>query len=205
MSSYVQPVLKRTLFDSTTERNEAFGYTYLQHQPAMQTHLDNYFNPQIPVGDIRTAPKDYYHNMVPEHSTVIGPLGARPNIYNDNLAPGTALPGKTWQTLRHPPAAVQGGRRVTFTPHAPCELSGNSDSRLWVADLNSQLYERNMVSAAKEQPYANWNKRQAMLNMLAMNWQPSGDPYAVIVKNPKDVFCKQLQAHGNIPPAVTHI
>jgi len=211
-NTYAKDAFKFALYEGKQERNALFGYDYLQRQPLQQRYHDNYFCNNLPgnVKDIRAAPKDYYFDMRTEpcEKTVIGPLDTRPNLYNDNVLPYTRTferPNlyKSWEPFTTTAVPAMKGQYVTYIPHKPCEVAPNNDDKLWVADLNSKLYERSIISSAREQPYANHYRRQGLVNLISINVRPDGDPYSKKIQTPDDTFCASVARNGGNPPAVT--
>ena len=211
-NTYAGDTFKFKLYKSNLERDALFGFNYLQRQPLQQSYHDNHFyNTQPgPVRDIRAAPKDYYFDLrtAPCQKSVIGSIHARPNLYNDNVLPHTRTlqrleSHKTWEPLSNTAAPFMKGQYVSWQPHAPCEVAPNYDDKLWVADMNSKLYERRMITGARETPYANHYRRQGMLNLTAQYMRPDGDPYTKKLSTSNDSLCATLSHNGGHPPAVT--
>ena len=212
-NSYAEDAFKNTLYDSVAERNNLFGYDYLQHQPLQDRYASNHFCNHLrgEVRDIHQAPKDYYFDMNTRacEKTVIGPLDTRPNLYNDNVLPYTKTferPNlyKSWQPFTTTATPAMKGQYVRYIPHEPCEVAPNNDDKLWVADLNSKLYERRLVTGARDQPYSNWYGRQGLQNLVTQYMPPNNDPYTKKIERPDDTFCASLKRNGNRPPAVTN-
>lgn len=213
-NTYAEDAFKHKLYNSTDERNHMFGYDFMQKQPLQSRYHDNYLCNHLAgaTKDIRMAPKDYYFDMkVPEcEKTVIGPLDTRPNIYNDNVLPYTKTfeqPNlyKNWAPFTTTATPAMKGQYVRFIPNTKeetCEVAPNNDPKIWVADLNSKLYERNIISSAREQPYANWNRRQGLINMMTLYMPPNNDPYTQKIDRPDDTFCASTQRNNCVPPAV---
>jgi hypothetical protein len=211
-NTYAADAFKYTLYASEGERNALFGYDYLQKQPLQQRYHQGYFRNDLKVNvrDIRQSPKDYYFDMKTREceKTVIGPLNTRPNLYNDNVLPYTTTferPNlyKSWQPLTTTAVPAMKGQYVQYIPHKPCEVAPNNDPKLWVADLNAKMYERSLISSAREQPFANWYRRQGLQNLVSQYVPPSNDPYTKKIARPDDTFCASLKRNGNKPPAVT--
>jgi hypothetical protein len=211
-NSYTRDAFKYKLYSSLDERNNLHGYNYMLSQPLQRRHQDAYFvnDRPGPPQDIREAPRDYYFDMRvnSQEKAVIGPMNTVPNIYNDNVAPYARTfeqPNllKSWEPFSTTPVNAMKGERVQFIPHTPCEVAPNSDSRLWVADQNPELYERKLILSAKENPYANHYRRQGMMQMTALYMPNNGDYYTKKITTPDDTFCNQLAKNGGVPPATT--
>lgn len=211
-NTYSGDSFKFQLYDSLEDRNNLFGYNFMLSQPLQrQQHNAHFLNTRPgPVQDIRRAPKDYYFNMRTNNNlkTVLGPMDTRPNLYNDNVLPYTRTferPDlyKSWEPFTTTAVPAMKGERVRWTPHAPCEVAPNNDPRLWVADTNAAIYERGLVTSAREQPYANFNARQGLMNLTSINVPPNNDEYMQMVRKPSDTFCAQLKRNNYVPPATT--
>ena len=89
-----------------------------------------------------------------------------------------------------------------FIPHAPVEVAPRHSSKYWEADLNARIYERRLAMSGEENPYANWNRRQAWMNLIAKDMPPTNDPYLKPVAGPGDTFACKMKTSPK-PPAVT--
>jgi hypothetical protein len=216
-NSYGPPHFRQHLFDSVQDRNRTFGYNKELQQRLQNNYRSSYFNNQFPgqqgcntSQDVSTAPKNYYFNLKTDinQKTIIGQTHLRPNIYNDNVLPETPTfvrPNlyKSWETFSTTATPVMRGQYTKFIPHTPVEVAPRQDARYWEADLNARLYERQIITSAKEQPYANWNRRQAFINLIAQNTPSRNDPYLKKLETANSNFGCQLQRNQGIPPAVT--
>ena len=213
-NTYAADAFRRKLYEGgCRERNRMFGFDYLQRQPLLQRHLDNYMcNNRFGANkDIVGAPKDYYFDMRVNDSekAIIGPLDTRPNLYNDNVLPYTRTFEKpmlyrSWEPLTTTATPVMKGQYVRFIPKKkPCEVAPNNDSTLWVTSLNPRMYERKLIQSAKSQPYANHYRRQGLANLISLNVRSNNDPYTKVLRKPEDGFCESMARNGGTPPAVT--
>lgn len=207
---YAADAFKFRLYNSLDERNNLHGNNFVLSQPVQRKHQDAFFTHVTPSNDISKAPKDYYFDLrTGDSKSAIGPMNVRPNLYNDNVSPYTSTferPSlyKSWEPFTTTPINAMKGERVRFIPHAqPCEVAPNTDSRLWTADPNAELYERRLIQSAEDNPYSNHYRRQGLMSMVALYMKPNNDPYSKKIDAPDDTFCNQLQRNGGVPPATT--
>ena len=201
-SSYTSENLRRQTYDNVNERNALF-YNYTLQPKLQQNHHDSYFENKAPgsEGDVSTAPRDYYRNLpVANGAQLIGSGATTPNIYDDIVRP--------WIPTRYVPDLNRSGEPFTttalnprrfeyrkWTPHEkPCELAPVHSSRLWVADLNAAQYERTVLSNADEQPYANFNRTQNLINLLNINMPNKSDYYTKPIRG--ETYCGQTERNG---------
>uniref|UniRef100_A0A6C0BN98 Uncharacterized protein n=1 Tax=viral metagenome TaxID=1070528 RepID=A0A6C0BN98_9ZZZZ len=220
-NSYTKPAFKYQLYDSLTERNRTFGYDYMSQSRLQNNHHNAYFSNVYcgSVGDIHQAPKDYYFGSAdlrprpaPDACPAqnMAPLDTRPNIYNDNVYPYTNTFVKptlhrSWQPFTTTATPSMTGSYTQFFPHAqPCEVAPWNSSMVWEADLNAKLYERAIIAGAKEQPYSNWNRRQALAQLINLNAPSNNDIYTQKLSRPDDTFCEAQRRNAGIPPAIVH-
>ena len=74
-------------------------------------------------------------------------------------------------------AKTQAAKTPVWLPSTNFSLQ---NSVLGVADLNARLFERKIQMSAEENPYANLNRRQSWLNLIA-NDLSKNDPYTKVV------------------------
>jgi hypothetical protein len=67
------------------------------------------------------------------------------------------------------------------------------DPRLWQADLNEAMYERNLAIDADLDPYKHHNRRQSWLQFLSTDWQARRDQYMRPINSFEEAFCLQAQ------------
>lgn len=216
-NSYDSETIKTKLYDSLKQRNELFGYDAQQIQTLQKNYHDNYFTntfpPEGPCNSSQStsmAPLDYYFDLRtnPSKKTVIGYTALTPNLYDDNVlptAPTIEEPNlyKNWEPFSTTATPIMKGCYVKFVPHKPVEVAPRQNIRYWGADLNARLYERRLISSAEEQPYANYYRRQGLLNLISKNVPSQNDPYLKKIDRPTDSFGCQLQRNNGNPPAVT--
>ena len=209
-NSYTQDAFKFKLYSDLNERNQVFGYDKVVQHPVQVNYQNNHFLQSMPgqSHDIRTAPKDYYFDSRVDgnQKSVIGPLDVRPNIYNDLQYPWTknlTKPNlyKNWQPFTTSNTDALVGQRVRFEPHNPVELAPNYAANYNTADLNALIYERKIILQADEQPYMNFNRRAALLSLVAQNVKFRSDGYMKLLGRPEDAFANRDPALP--PPAVT--
>jgi hypothetical protein len=98
------------------------------------------------------------------------------------------------------------GSYTQFFPYdQPCEVAPRHSSNLWVADLNSQIYERGIVTGAEDQPYSNWNRVQALAQLLNINNPSRSDDYTIKLDQPSNSFCSKLAENQGRPPAILNM
>jgi hypothetical protein len=216
-NTYSTDGFKRKLYDSLKQRNELFGYDAQNVQRLQQNYQNNYF---VNTGqstdscnkscDVKMAPMDYYFDLRTNQSAkaVIGFTGLTPNLYDDNVIPDKATIEKpnlyrNWEPFSTTATPVMKGCYTRFVPHEPVEVAPRQDVNYWGADLNARMYERRLISSAKEQPYANFYRRQGLINLISKNMPSRNDPYLKKIDAPSDSFAFQLQEAGGMPPAVT--
>lgn len=182
-NSYHQPLDTWTCPD---ERQTEYIYKPFQQQ---------YFNQMRKPLD-RNLPKDPYCGRKRTcDRALIDPLGYRPSLYNDNVHPYTKTyeapdTHRSWQPFSTTATPSMLGEYQQFYPHEKkCEIGGWHTPRLWEADLNTQIYERSVLSQAKEQPYANWYRRQALAQLININNPGNSDLYTQKVCSPQDSYC----------------
>jgi len=194
-----------------------FGYDAQLIGRLQNNYHNNYFQNSYPgegscntSEDVSKAPQDYYFDLRTKSNqkSVVGFTALTPNLYNDNVLPTTPTIEKpnlyrNWEPFSTTATPVMGGCYTRFIPHKPVEVAPRQDVSYWGADLNARMYERQIISSAKEQPYANWNRRQALLSLVAENMPSRNDPYLQKIESPDDSFACQLQKSGGKPPAVT--
>jgi hypothetical protein len=199
------------LYASAAERDALFGYDK-QNLPRVQRNYNASYkwnhlaSPESQ--DIGQAPRNFYFNTStnPSEKSVIGYLGMRPNLYNDNFVTwNKAVPDfyRTWQPLTTTANPVPTGMHVQYIPHTPVEIAPRQRENYWVADLNARIYERSLLSSAVENPYANWYARQAFINLIAQDMRLTSDPYLQPINGPDQTLASRLMK-GDIP-AVTNI
>lgn len=211
-NTYDSRTFKHKLYSTVQERNNLFGYDH-QNLPNLQKNYHNTFLERETVSsdcrdrvcDVSTAPKDYYFNLPRnERRTVIGQTETVPNIYDDVFRTTQSVATKpnfyrTWEPFSTSAQNLLRGCSTTFTPHDPVEVAPRIDPNYWTADLNSRMYERNLVNSAIEQPYANFYNRQGMANLVAQNMRSGQDIYTVPLTGQS--FNKQLKMNNSVPPA----
>jgi len=215
--TYSAPAFKYQLYSSAAERRKLFGYDYMSQSGLQNRHHDAYFQNTYcgPVGDISRAPDDYYYGSanrpMPTWGQNIGYLGTRPNLYNDNVNPWNPTferPNmyRSWEPLSTTATPAMQGSYTQFLPYEqPCEVAPWNSSKLWVADINSKIYERAMVTGAEEQPYSNWYRRQGLAQLLNINNPERHDDYTVKLDMPENSFCAKLAQNKGVPPAVVNM
>jgi hypothetical protein len=200
-SSYTQANFPKTLYANVEERNKFYFDDFVQ--PAMQVNQNNsYLDVKAPgpQADISVAPKDYYNGLRVQKGQLLGDLGVTPNVYDDVVREG--VPTK-WipdlnrardplRTTAMDPSVIP---RVIYTPHKPCEVAPIHDARYWVPDLNSKIYERTLINGADEQPYANFNRAQALQNLLGKHMPNKSDYYTRPLDGGK-TYCETLNTEG---------
>jgi hypothetical protein len=194
-NTYADPAMMVTMYDTEEKRNSIFGVDQIVQSRAL---------PHNAAADIRRAPKNYYDDMHtnPAEKTLIGPLDSRPTLYNDVLAPYTRnrfAPNttKTWQPFTTSATPTYGGSPV-WNQTSRCEIAPNMDERLWTPDLNEIIYRRKLVTSAQEQPYANFNRRQGLVELMAINMPPNNDFYTRKINSPDDRFCQYDRLPGTL-------
>jgi len=209
-NTYTDDAFKYKLWNSLNDRNQVFGYDKVVQHPVQVNLQNNHFMQGNPgtSGDIRTAPKDYYFDLRvdPKTRANIGPLGARPNIYNDLQYPWTNNLNKpnlykNWQPLTTSNTDGLVGQPVRYVAHNPVELAPNYDPKYKTADLNALIYERKIRLEAQEQPYANFNRRAAQISLMSQNVKFRSDGYMKLITRPEDAFANRDPKLE--PPAVT--
>ena len=83
-----------------------------------------------------------------------------------------------------------------FTDGPKCEVAPR-DPRLYVADLNPLMYKRKKLAGAKWNPYRHMQARQAMQQLLALEWNPTNDPYTKPVESPDETYCAKQAKFGH--------
>jgi hypothetical protein len=190
-NSYSQSDLKWKLYDSVQERNELFGYNHQHLMRVQENHNNSYLVNQFPLS--QPYDTDYYFDLRAKDKSIIGFTEQTPHLYNDNVLPGQPTieqPNlyKNWEPFTTTAAPVLKGQYTQFIPHTPVEIAPRQNSNYWSADLNARLYERQLISSAKEQPYANFYARQGMLNLLAQNMPSSTDRYLRKIEEPSSTL-----------------
>lgn len=216
--TYADPGFRRQLYDSVAERNHIFGYDATELPRVQRNYHDTYVcDPYKSCCannrscDVCTAPKDYYFdlNVDPCQKAVIGFTKFTPNLYDDVVLPGgkptIEKPNlyRSWEPFSTTATPILKGCYTKWIPHKPVEIAPRRDPNYWVADLNARLYERSLVGSAKENPYANFYRRQGLINLLAQNMPPRNDPYTKVIASGQDSFACQLQQNSGIGPATT--
>ena len=200
-SSYTRANFPKQLYDNVEERNALF-YDYLLQPPTQVNQNNSFLNVQAPgpERDISVAPRTYYNeSYVRFPARSLGDLGVTPNLYDDVVRPGvpTRFPpdlnrsGEPFSTTAMDPTVIP---RVTWTPHAPCEVAPRHDANYWVPGLDSKLYERTLINGAQEQPYANFNRNQALINLLDINIRDKSDLYTRPLSGP--TYCETVKTQG---------
>jgi len=216
-NTYAAADFKWNLYDSLKQRNELFGYNDQNILRLQRNYNDNYFVNTAKSGDrcdkscdVRTAPLDYYFDLRTKSNekAIIGYTDLTPNLYNDNVTPQQPTIEKpdlykTWEPFSTSATPVLKGCYTHYVPHKPVEVAPQQRPDYWGADLNARMYERSLISSAKEQPYANFYRRQGLINLISQNMPSRNDPYLKKIEKPEDSFVCQIQRSGGKPPAVT--
>lgn len=199
-SSYTQANFPKSLYANVQERNALFYDSLVQ--PATQINQNNSFlDVQAPGGqdDIDIAPKSYYNDLnVRGPRTAIGPLGETPNLYDDIVRPGVPTPfepdlNRSWEPFSTTAMNPSKHNRVTWTPTV-CEVAPRHSAKYWVPGLDSKLYERGLISGAEEQPYANFNRNQTLVNLLGINVPNKSDFYTRPLYG--KTYCETVKTDG---------
>ena len=205
------PDFKFRLYDSVEERNNLFGNNFMLDTTRERSYMNGHFSQcdKTPE-DIRFGPKQYYYDMRVDDAqkTIMGPMNVRPNLYDDIVVPYLPTFEKTnsyksWEPFTTTATAVKRGHATEWIPHTPVEVAPNRDARLWQADQNSLLYERKLISSARENPYANHYRRQGLVSLMALNMRPNNDFYTKKINSLDDTFGETMKKNNNIPPATT--
>lgn len=200
-SSYTNANFPKQLYDNVEERNALF-YDYLV-QPRMQVNQNNSFlEVQAPgaQGDISVAPRTYYNEQrVRPPAQAIGNLGVTPNLYDDIVRPGVPTCfapdlNRAWEPFTATAMDPTIMSRVTWTPHTPCEVAPRHDAKYWVPGLDSKLYERGIINGAEEQPYANFNRNQALISLLGIDVPYKSDFYTRPLAG--STYCETVRTQG---------
>ena len=200
-SSYTRENFRHKVYDSVEERNKLYYDHFVQ--PPLQIHHNNSYFENIAPGpehDVSVAPRDSYFGL---HSTsteqLIGNLGVTPNLYDDIVRPGVPTlwepnltrTGQPLSTSAMDPTAI---KSLQWRPHTPCEVAPRHSSDYWVPGLDSKLYERSLLMAADEQPYANFNRVQTFVNLLGINMSNKKDMYTRPLKG--KTYCETVKTEG---------
>lgn len=204
-SSYTKANFPKQLYDNVEERNALF-YDYLVQPCTQMNHHNSFLDVQAPgpQGDVSVAPRTYYDDVRPQGpAQALGNLGVTPNLYDDIVRPGVPT---CWvpdmNRAREPftatamdPTVIP---RLTWTPHAPCEtpceVAPRHDATYWVPGLDSKLYERTLINGAEEQPYANFNRNQTLVNLLGIDMPNKSDFYTRPLAGP--TYCESVDTYG---------
>ena len=210
-NTYSKDSFKYELYPSLCDRNETHGFNFMYQPDQQQRHHDAHFQNTYngPWKDRTHTPSLFDTKVDKSQKTLIAPLDVRPNLYNDQVHPWTPTVDppnlyRSWKPYTTTATPTMTGEYVQFIPHQqPCPVAPINDSSYWVANMNSKLYERRLLSAADEQPYANWYRRQAWAQMLAQN-MPSNDKYTVKLDRPENTYCAAQARNGGQPPCYLH-
>lgn len=200
-SSYTRENLRRKLYDSVEERNKMY-YDHLLQPPLQLNHHNSYFENIAPgpEHDTSVAPRDSYFGRQPtDGAHLIGNLGVTPNLYDEIVRPGVPTlweptltrTGQPLTTTSMDPSAI---KRPEWRPHEPCEVAPRHSSDYWVPGLDSKFYERSVIIGAEEQPYANFNRLQNLVNLLGTNMKNKRDTYTRPLNG--KTYCETLKTEG---------
>jgi hypothetical protein len=176
--SYSSDNLKHLTYDSTKHRNDILGYNYLLKRESLDNYNDKFFTIQ----DTPSYAVDPDMMVNTTHKSILDNPNAYPNLYDDNIIAGrnnNHEPNRyrTWEPLTSSAVPSISGEYNKFTPHTPQSVGANVRNTYWVADLNGQLMDRKISLSAKEQPYANFYRRQGLISLISQNMIPTNDSY----------------------------
>jgi hypothetical protein len=217
-NSYSSQCMSRTLYDGPADRAAVFGTDMMQEQALQRNYNTGYFynpapcvNPCAPRSvDICAASQAYYFDPVePKQGANLALLTTQPNIYDDTVVvtePTFSPPNlyKNWEPFSTTATPVLQGCYTKWVPHTPVEVAPRQDPNFWEADLNKRMYERGLITSAKENPYENFYRRQGLVQLLAINMPNTTDEYTKQITGPCQTFAQEVQRNGGVGPAVTN-
>jgi len=176
-ASYSSENIKYLAYDSLDHRNEVLGYDYLIKHDNQTQYNNKYFTRAEHTYNVNN-----HFKVDTTRKAILDNPNTYPNIYDDNIIPGrdnirSANRYRNWETLKSSAVPSTAGEYNTYTPHDKREVGSKVRDTYWVADLNGQLFDRKLSLSAKEQPYANFYRRQGLVSLITKDMIPTNDAY----------------------------
>lgn len=193
-SSYASKRLQSLLYKNQNP-DDVYNTDVLLNAKIVQPQTND---ENIPISPAAWYYRDMQTQVPPTFKTVIS---QGPDVYNDVYLRSPDIPiYRSWDDTAVPTVSMMDEYRTFYPRQTPVAVGPVADPRLWEADLNRRMYERQVIQSAEEQPYMNWNRRQRYLQLLAKE-MPCRDRYMQRLTGPGSDIGTQIQNHG--PPATT--